>query len=180
MSQVVASVGAATGNNIQAFIDLTVLNCKLRGVYQYQVIKVDETTNEKRTQILVMPTDAEPQEMTLLQLISEINKIIEKFGKGKEVTVDSMSQTLDSMGLSSIKDITVQIRQLFIYVDNSSIPENTKPVEYAFNFVIRNQVKPDKSFELFHLNSLGIAVYNTDRKKVIERMELQDINALLN
>lgn len=180
MSEVVESVGAAVGKNIQAFIDLTLLNCNLRGVYQYQVKKVDDKTDEKRTQILVMPTDAEPNVMTLTELITEVNNLIKQFGGGTPVTEDSMSQTLDSMGLTSIKDITVEIRQLFIYVDKSSIEQNSKPCEYAFNFVIRNDITPDKDLALFKIKKLGLAVYNTDNKKVIERMELADINSLLN
>ncbi|MNJ59470.1 hypothetical protein D3C77_551570 [compost metagenome] len=179
-NQVVGSLGAAPGINVQAFIDLTLLNCNLKGVYQYQVIEGDKPEDkETKTKILVMPTDAEPQSMTLVELIAEINNIIKSFGGGKEVTVDSMKETLESMGLKSIADISVQIRQLFIYVDKSSIEGKTKPCEYAFNFVILNPVKPDESLKLFHIKSLGLAVYNTDRKKIIERMQLEDIDKLL-
>ncbi|GAA0134490.1 hypothetical protein YSY43_13300 [Paenibacillus sp. YSY-4.3] len=180
-SQVVESFGAAPGINVQAFIDLTLLNCNLKGVYQYQVIegKPEEKEKETKTKILVMPTDAEPQSMTLLELIEEINEIIRSFGGGKEVTVESMKDTLESMGLKSIADISVQIRQLFIYVDKSNIEGKSKPCEYAFNFVILNPVKPDESLKLFHIKSLGLAVYNTDRKKVIERMQLENIDELL-
>lgn len=177
MSMVVQNLKAATGNNIQAFIDLTLLNCKLKGVYQYQVTA--GTVPETRTQILVMPTDTEPQGMTLLELIVEINNIIKSFGGGKPVTADDMKETLESMGLKSIEAIQVQIRQLFIYTDKSSIEANSKPCEYAFNFVITNPVDPDESLKLFHIDQLGFAVYNTDRKKIIERMQLEDIAELL-
>ncbi|MFD3257139.1 hypothetical protein ACE3MQ_00835 [Paenibacillus lentus] len=180
-SQVVGNFGAAPGINIQAFIDLTLLNCNLKGVYQYQVIegKSEEKEKETKTKILVMPTDAEPQSMTLLELIDEINSIIKSFGGGDPVSEDSMKGTLESMGLKSIAEISVQIRQLFIYVDKSSIEGRTKPCEYAFNFVILNPVKPDQSLKLFHIKSLGLAVYNTDRKKIIERMQLENIDELL-
>ncbi|MDR9857193.1 hypothetical protein RJP21_26705 [Paenibacillus sp. VCA1] len=178
MSQDLEIVGAAPGNNIQAFIDLTLLNCNLKGVYQYQVIKNGDA-EEKKTKILVMPTDPEPQSMSLTELITEINNIIQSFGGGQKVTEERMKATLDSMGLKTIADISVQIRQLFIYVDTSSIKENSKPCEYAFNFVILNPVNPDESLKLFNIKSLGLAVYNTDRKKIIERMQLENIDELL-
>ncbi|WP_212958870.1 hypothetical protein [Paenibacillus albilobatus] len=176
MSQDLEIVGEAPGNNIQAFIDLTLLNCNLKGVYQ--VFKNGET-GEKKTKILVMPTDPEPQSMTLKELIAEINNVIQSFGKGEKVTEESMEATLDSMGLKKIEDIRVQIRQLFIYIDSSSIEANSKPCEYAFNFVILNPVNPDESLKLFNIKSLGLAVYNTDRKKIIERMQLENIDELL-
>lgn len=180
MSQVVKSVGDAPGINVQAFIDLTLLNCDLKGVYQYQVINnEDPAKKESKTKILIMPTSPKPQSMTLLELIKEVNDIIASFGGGDKVSEESMKETLESMGLKSIADIRVEIRQLFVYVDKSSIDKNSKPCEYAFNFVILNPVKPDESLKLFHIKSLGLAVYNTDRKKIIERMQLENIDELL-
>jgi len=180
MSLVMNSVGNAPGINIQAFIDLTLLNCDLKGVYQYQVIDAeDEKDKETKTKVLVMPTSAKPQSMTLDLLIKDINKIIQSFGGGPEVSAESMKGTLESMGLGAIANIEVQIRQLFIYVDKSSKPENTKPCEYAFNFVILNPVDPEESLNIFNIKQLGLAVFNTDRKKIIERMQLENIDELL-
>ncbi|OKP97941.1 hypothetical protein [Paenibacillus sp. P46E] len=88
-------------------------------MYPYQVIA--GTIPETRTHILVMPTDTDPQGMTLLELIVEINNIIKSFGGGKPVTADDMKQILESMGLKSIEAVQVQIRQLFIYTYKSSI-----------------------------------------------------------
>lgn len=166
-------------NNVLAFVDLTLLNCKLKGVYQYQVINPTKTDEEKRTRILVMPTDPEPQGMKLTELITEINNIISSFGGGQPVTEAEMKDTLDSMGLKIFNDIEVQMRQLFIYLDNSSIKEKSKPFEYALNFVVLNTVKPEESLKIFHIHSLGLALYNTKRKKIIERMQLEDIDELL-
>ncbi|WP_458122370.1 hypothetical protein [Paenibacillus sp. Z6-24] len=177
MSLVVQNLKAASGNNVQAFIDLTLLNCKLKGVYQYTVIPGNDS--ETQTQILVMPTDTEPQGMTLLELIKEINNIIQSFGDGEPVTTDNMKETLDSMGLKSIEAIQVQIRQLFIYTNKSSIEANSKPCEYAFNFVITNPVDPNESLKVFHIEQLGFAVFNTNRPKIIERMQLENIAQLL-
>lgn len=182
MTQMLERVGAnSSKNNIQAFIDVTLLNCNLKGVYQYEVIpgEGEEKTDEKKTKILVMPTDAEPKSMTLVELIKEINDIITSFGGGEKITVDDMKETLTSMGLGAINNISVQIRQLFIYVDKSSISDNSKPCEYAFNFVVLNEVSPDDSLKLFNIKSLGLAVYNTKRKKIIERMQLENIDELL-
>ncbi|CAH1199334.1 MULTISPECIES: hypothetical protein [Paenibacillus] len=174
MSQEVFNIEAAGGNNVLAFVDLTILNCSLKGVYQYEVTK-----DEKKTKILVMPTDPEAQSMTLTELVTEINNIIQSFGGGQKVNEESMKSTLESLGLKNLADIQVQIRQLFVYVDSSSIQANSKPCEYAFNFVILNPVHPDESLKLFNIKSLGIAVYNTNRQKIIERMQLEDINQLL-
>lgn len=179
MNELTQNFQTAIGNNIQAFIDLTLLNCKLKGVYQYQSTPVETGPALTRTQILVMPTDPEPQSMSLTELITEINNIIASFGGGAPVSVDSMKDTLDSMGLKVIADIEVQIRQLFIYVNISSKKEDSLPCEYAFNFVILNPVKPEESLKLFSIHSLGLAVYNTDRKKIIERMQLENIDELL-
>lgn len=179
MSQEVFNIEAAGGNNVLAFVDLTILKCSLKGVYQYQVIKGQNGEDEKKTKILIMPTDPEAQSMTLTELVTEINNIIQSFGGGQKVNEESMKSTLESLGLKNLADIQVQIRQLFVYVDSSSIQANSKPCEYAFNFVILNPVHPDESLKLFNIKSLGIAVYNTNRQKIIERMQLEDINQLL-
>lgn len=177
MSEEVEILGEASGTTVQAFIDLTLLNCDLIGVYQYQVIP--GPPEEKKTKILVMPTDPEPKEMKLLELITEINNIIKSFGGGAEVSQEEMKQTLASMGLTVLENISVEIRQLFLFLDRSSIEKNSKPCEYAFNFVITNDVKPEDSLKIFKIKQLGFAVYNTKRTKIIERMKLQDINKLL-
>lgn len=166
-------------NNVLAFVDLTLLNCKLKGVYQYQVLDPSKADSEKRTRILVIPTDPEPQGMRLTELITEVNKIITDFGGGQPVTEEDMKATLTSMGLDVFNDIEIQMRQLFIYVDKSTIAANTKPFEYALNFVILNPVKPNESLKIFHIDSLGLAVYNTKRPKIIERMKLENIDELL-
>lgn len=166
-------------NNVLAFVDLTLLNCKLKGVYQYQVLNPTKENEEKKTQILVMPTDPEPQGMKLTELIAEINNIIKSFGGGEPVTEAEMKDTLSSMGLDVIADIEIQMRQLFIYVNSSSIEANSKPFEYALNFVVLNPVKPGESLKIFHIDSLGLALYNTKRTKIIERMQLENIDELL-
>jgi len=183
MTQMLDRVGADSSSNfnIQAFIDVTLLKCNLKGVYQYEVIpgEGEGKPDEKKTKVLVMPTDAEPKSMTLVELMKEINDIINSFGGGKTLTEEDLKETLDSMGLGVIKNISVQIRQLFIYVDHSSNPDNPKNCEYAFNFVVLNEVNPDESLKLFNIKSLGLAVYNTKRKKIIERMQLENIEELL-
>lgn len=182
MTLIVSNPQQTPGSSVQAFIDLTLLNCKLKGVYQYQATPAaGDKKGQMRTQILVMPTDTEPQGMTLTSLIYEVNQIITSFGGGEEVTEAEMKQTLDSMGLPDFSNIFVQIRQLFIYTDTLKIEEGTSSgtCEYAFNFVITNPVKPDESLKLFHINQLGLAVYKTNRKKIIERMQLEDIAELL-
>ncbi|WP_322903740.1 hypothetical protein [Paenibacillus campi] len=165
----------APSKHIQAFIDLRLLNCNLKGIYEYQTI---EEPAEKKTKILIMPTDEKPESMLLTELIDEINNIISSFSGGEQVSTDDMKETLNSMGLTVLNTLRVELRQLFLYVDKSSIGEK-KHCEYAFNFVVLHEVAPDESLKVFEIQKLGLAIYNTDRKKVIERMELQDIDQLL-
>ena len=165
--------------NVLAFVDLTLLNCKLKGVYQYQVINPTKDDEEKKTRILVMPTDPEPQGMKLTELMEEINKIIASFGGGEPVKQADMEETLKSVGLESFANIEIQMRQLFIYSNTSSNKDKSEPFEYALNFVVLNPVKPGESLKLFHIDSLGLALYNTKRPKIIERMQLENIDELL-
>lgn len=155
-------------------IDLTLFSCDLKGVYDYRVLPDD-----KITKILVMPTDTEPHPMKLTQMIADINNIIVSFGGGEEVSADDMKETLNSMGLSVLEDIGVEMRQLFLFLETSTKNPDKKSCEYAFNFVITNDVTPDDSFSLFKFKKLSFAVYNTERNKIIERMDLEDIDELL-
>lgn len=191
------------GNHLQAFVELRLLNCDLRGIYQYETKDIPEVKNttepekgiqaakETRTRIVIMPRDEEPQSMSLKELIDEINKVIASFsdsGKGNDaVKKEDMEDTAKSLGVGILDSTKVQLRQLYLYVDRSVTTPIAEPsketkksnLEYAFNFVILNDVKPDDQLKIFGIQKIGLAVYNTANKKIIERMDLQNIDDLL-
>ncbi len=184
----VTTAKEAEGRTIQAFVEMRLLNCDLRGIYQYETKEIPATggkekQTENRTRILIMPRDEEPQSMSIQELIDEINGVITSFSgnsaEKEKVKKEDIDNKVKSMGVGILETTRVQLRQLFLYIDKSNIEGNTKPIEYAFNFVILSEVKPDEQLKFFGIQKIGLAVYRTKQTKVIERMDLYNIDDLI-
>lgn len=164
--------------NLQAFVELTLFNCELKGIYSSK-----ETTTETQKSILVMPTSPKSNEFSIEDFLIEANNLIKSFS-GVNIDVVAVTAKLKEFGLD-LKNIKIEIKQLFLYMDKTTkIPksesdDSTKKLEYAFNLVITNNVETPADLQIFRITRFGIAIYKTNRKFVIDKMELEDIDSLI-
>ena len=85
----------------------------------------------------------------------------------------------------SFKDIKVVLKMAYFYsvVDSTnSTGENAAPVnntEYAFQLEIDTSKALPESLKIFNIQRVGVAVWNTERSKIISQMNLYKPEDLL-
>lgn len=160
----------------QAAITFELVNTNLVALY-----KKDGENNT----FLVIPTDKEPSGgMTIADMVKDINAFLQKFdSSAAPINADDVANAVKDVNDASNKgslenppvyeSINVELRQAFLYLSTG------KPVEYGFELDvdISGLFPPDIS--LFKVNKLSIGVWNTDRKKILERMNIIEVDTYL-
>lgn len=160
----------------QAAITFELVNTNLVALY-----KKDGENNT----FLVIPTDKEPSGgMTIADMVKDINDFLKKFdSSAAPINADDVANAVKDVNDASNKgslenppvyeSINVELRQAFLYLSTG------KPVEYGFELDvdISGLFPPDIS--LFKVNKLSIGVWNTDRKKILERMNIIEVDTYL-
>lgn len=181
--------------SVNVSVRLTVLNTSLVGVFNKSTV-IDEKADKKpkvvTSEILIMPTDSPKGGMSITELIDGVNQMIKDFSDtGEKVNEADVKEKIDMVCSGGVlSKIKVELRQIFIYrkqVDtyllNAEGKYGDKPdkveksLEYAVNFVITSQISNNT---VFNITSVSLAIWNTARPKIVDRMELGDINKLLN
>jgi hypothetical protein len=68
---------------------------------------------------------------------------------------------------------------LYLYIDTTEGADN-KIVEYALNVNIgTSELIPEELSKLVTVDHIGLAVWSTDRKVILENMSIVDINSYL-
>lgn len=172
------TVDAAVGLSLQASLGFTLIGTEFYALYQKD--------GDKNT-FLVMPTksDNPGSGMSIAKMVEEINKLIKGVTK-KENTLDSTAiensiedvvnasqegETKEKAGIEW-DSITIYLEQAFLYLETGVSPE------YAFSIRIDTSLLfGDNTF--FNVSGLTLGFWNTNRKKVLERMSLQDVESAL-
>jgi hypothetical protein len=188
------SEGEPIPASVNVSVSMTLLNTSLVGVFNKSTVE-DPITKDKtvKSEFLVMPTDEPKGGMTIMQVIEGINQLIRDFSDTPErVDPEAVKKSIDQVSTGGALDkIKVELRQIFIYrkVEEvyapqsetpgqyDAVPKSTKKsFEYAINLVITSEIT--KSV-VFNINSISFSIWNTARPKIIDRMQLGDINSLL-
>lgn len=172
--------------------DVTFLNHDFTGVFESTTTTTttgQDQTDVSRTRVVVMPTDVTADEgMPLTEMISQINNMLSSFGLTEGgLSAEDIAAQMKQFGLESLSDIAINLRQAFLYMDNESTTVNKveKPelkkssMEYAVNITIDNVLQIPDALQIFNIKSIGLAAWNTNRKKVLDRMSIADIDTLL-
>lgn len=167
--------------NAQAELEFTLIGTKLKMAFS----KIGGTNA-----FIVMPTEIDSEGMTIKEIVDAIND----FGKGydpsmtsdldegkleqavKDVsdatakkTNDSMPAELNDLDFNSIK---VKLRQAFLLLMTG------KQMEYALEIdVLLDGVLPDQTF--VNVEKLSVMVWNTNRAKILDKMDIIDVEKLL-
>lgn len=172
--------------------DVTFLNHDFTGVFESKTTTTtagQDQTDVTRTRVVVMPTDVTADEgMALTEMISQVNNMLSSFGLTEGgLSAEDIAAQMKQFGLESLSDIAINLRQAFLYMDNESTSVNKveKPelkkssMEYAVNITIDNVLQIPDALQIFNIKSIGLAAWNTNRKKVLDRMSIADIDTLL-
>ncbi len=139
-------------------------------------------------------------------MVNAVNSMIKKFS-GEEGTLtqaeieSKMDGLVDEQKVAEAKaqhksvldDIRVEVRQLFLFyekinpldAEGNVIKEGdtekcVKNLEYAICIrILTADLFPDEMKNLFELKALTFAVWKTDRKKILDRMSIGNIQDLL-
>ncbi len=141
-----------------------------------------------------MPTDPDPGDgMSIADMIKAVNSLIAYFsGSDGGLKQEDIEETLSPVA-KTLSKIRAELRQLFIYQEKATplIPgennkdvedkENaTKKMEYAVCIRITSGVEiSEEMSKLFDFKALTFAIWKTDRKKVLSRMNVGSIKDLL-
>lgn len=169
------------GNNLvfhaQAAITFKLVNTDLVALYK---------KDGENSTFLVIPTDKEPSGgMTIEQMIQDINNFLKKYDTSapqidaKEVEnavkdVNEASNQSPQPTPPPYESIQVELRQAFLYLSKG------KPVEYGFEIDVDTSGLFPEDISLFKVSKLSLGIWNTDRKKILERMNITEVDAYLN
>lgn len=135
--------------------------------------------------ILVMPTNLEADNgISVGKMIQEIKGLVSSIDEN--ANTDDMEKDLQSgvSGLSrddgqqfDLNKLMIKLRMAFLYICKTA-EEST--IEYAFQLEVTTEgMIPEKIRSLVDVNNVSISVWNTQRKKLIEKMSLVTANDYL-
>lgn len=130
---------------------------------------------------LLMPTDqADARGITINDMINDICYLIGLEDTAK-LEVKELTDCIESLGLS-FNDIKVVLKMAYFYsVVDSTTSETTSSnqTEYAFQLEIDTSKALPESLKIFNIQRVGVAVWNTERSKIISQMNLYKPEDLL-
>jgi hypothetical protein len=130
--------------------------------------------------VLVIPNLAEDAPMiSIAELAKDIVKLAgskDTDGKQAEELEDDITKKI---GNDSGIDVKFQLKMLYLYIDTTAGKDN-KVLEYAINVNIdASELIPAELSNLVTVERIGIAVWSTERKAILENMSIVDINSYL-
>lgn len=128
--------------------------------------------------LLVIPNvEEDAPEVSLGELIADIKKVSggADTGELEKAIKDTANDNKD--GKIDVNSITFSLRMLYLYIDTT---KGEKITEYALNIQINTEgLVPQALKDLVDVKRLGIAVWNTSRAKILERMSIVNMDQYL-
>lgn len=173
-------------SNINAMVgvDFSLIGTKLHAAYE----KVPNGFS-----VLLMPTKQEADNgVSIGQAIKDIQKMIESKDSNastREMEADLTGQLKNCSNGSdkdfSLDKIIVKLNMAYLYIKKTDKKEGDDKssedvLEYAFQLeILSDGFIPDAVKQIVDVTRLSIAIWQTDRKKVLEKMQLVTINDYL-
>lgn len=173
MNQNETSANDITATRVNTTVEFTLLSAQLTGAAE---------KNENGVEFLVMPEEqsSETDELPLESFVKEINGLFGEMTSNEDYKLDTSSvfekikEFISGITLSALK---VRIKQVFIHLIK---PEDGKAwLEFAFSIGVDISESKTSETAYVQLRSITFGIWNTDNKKVIEKMGLLDIAQLL-
>lgn len=161
--------------NVALALDFSLLKSKLTAMFLKE---------KNGYRFLAIPTNqGEAPEVTIDELISDIKKMTG--ADNTKAIQDTLNQAAsdaepDADGNKiDPKNIRFSLKMVYLYVDTTKGDEN-KIVDYAFNInVVTTGLIPAALQDFVTVDHLGIAVWNTERKAILDQMSLVNMDEYL-
>ena len=157
-------------------IDFSLIGTQLHAMYE---------KNEGGYAVLLIPSEQTPDSgISVKDLIDDIKKMA-KGVSGSDTAVDTtqlekaMTAAAKAGGSTSMKleDIVIRLQMAYLYICKKG--ENSV-LEYAFQLqVVTEGLVPETIKPIVDVTNLSISVWNTDRKKVVDKMALITVDEYL-
>lgn len=171
MSEVNAMVG----------VDFSLIGTKLHAAYEkrengYSVLLVPSVQNADNS-------------VNLGQVVKDIQQLISgESGKPEDIKelTDSLEKSVANLDKNAgdpakkkgLDAVEIKLNMAYLYIKEESGKERI--VEYAFQMnILTEGLIPESVAKLVDVSRVAIAVWNTNRKKVIEKMALETIDSYL-
>jgi len=188
------------GSRSTAFtMDMTLLKKVVTATYDVSTSLTpnnqNPTTKTVTTKALVMPesikSGSQTDGFTISEFVNEVNSIAGNLnGVDQNEIQDKISNAGNITDSSILEGISIVLKEIFFYYESTKIyditPSNnngtlkaggTSSFEYAFDIEIKN--KDFMKNDIFTINSLSFAIWNTKRTNIIKKMNLFQINDIL-
>lgn len=186
-----------TSPSIAVSMNMTLLKKDVTATYDVSsTIDNGLKTKTVITKTLVMPGSIKPGSetdgFTIKDFVDEVNKIAGNSGGVNQTEIQNQIINAGNITDKGILDgISIVLKEIFFYHQSTKIYEQVSPgnysdtpkdagtssFEYAFDIEIEN-----KNFfknDIFTINSLSFSIWNTTRKKIIDTMNLTNIDDIL-
>lgn len=158
-------------------IDFSLIGTQLHAMYE---------KNEGGYAVLLIPSEQTPDSgISVKDLIDDIKKMA-KGVSGSDTAVDTtqletaMTEAAKEGGGSTsmkLEDIVIKLQMAYLYICKKG--ENSV-LEYAFQLqVVTEGLVPETIKPIVDVTNLSISVWNTDRKKVVDKMALITVDEYL-
>ncbi len=172
-----AGSGVVNALNASIGIDFSLIGSKLHAAY--------EKSGSDGYAVLLIPSEQNADNgVSIGEVIEDIKKMVK--GVDEKADTSSMEKDLESgiSGLSQEEDkgsildkLIIKLKMAYLYIRKSS-QEST--LEYAFQLeVITKGMIPEGINQLVDVDNISISVWNTNRRKVVEKMGLTTIQDYL-
>ena len=153
-------------------IDFSLIGTQLHAMYE---------KNEGGYAVLLIPSEQTPDSgISVKDLIDDIKKMA-KGVSGSDTAVDTtqLETAMEGGGSTSMKleVIVIKLQMAYLYICKKG--ENSV-LEYAFQLqVVTEGLVPETIKPIVDVTNLSISVWNTDRKKVVDKMALITVDEYL-
>lgn len=126
---------------------------------------------------LLMPTDEEnARGITMTEMLDDIGFLLGM--AAEDVDISELKSNIESLKLDPDK-IKFVLKMAYFYMITDGKNTNNNKTEYAFQLEIDTSEALPDTFQMFKIDRVGVAVWNTNRKKIIEQMNLYKPQDLL-
>ena len=153
-------------------IDFSLIGTQLHAMYE---------KNEGGYAVLLIPSEQTPDNgISVKDLIDDIKKMAKGVsGRDTAQLEKAMTEAAKEGGSTSMKleDIVIKLQMAYLYICKKG--ENSV-LEYAFQLqVVTEGLVPETIKPIVDVTNLSISVWNTDRKKVVDKMALITVDEYL-
>lgn len=173
----VSTQDAVTPLQINAGVKITLLG----GEY----VAVFAKGEDGSLSFVIMPEEGtEAKECTIAELCAGVNGLVQGAAEDPSLAPIDEANVEQQMGPYlkqetdiDIKSMKLKLNQLFLYIHK--VPEAETVVQYAFSISIDASAMGLNFGQAVALKEVWLSLWNTDFEKILQKMQLQDIEKML-